>query len=57
MDSVELGNITTMIEMPVAPWQFVFAIVMAHVFFVLVRSFLGSVAKASGRPVEHEGLY
>ena len=49
------GTIT--VGIPLAPFQIFFTIVMAHFILVLLRSCIGLVAKASGRHVEHEGLY
>ncbi|MFC1916875.1 TRAP transporter small permease subunit [Chloroflexota bacterium] len=57
MENMRIGGFTRMLYIPEAPFMIIFTIVMGHFFFVLLRSFLGFVAKASGRPVEHNGLY
>ncbi|MFC1916577.1 TRAP transporter small permease [Chloroflexota bacterium] len=57
MYNMQQKAFTTMLGIPESPWMFAFLIVMVHFFFVFLRSFLGLIAKASGRPIEHDGLY
>lgn len=52
-----LGIGTGILGIPIAPFQIIFSIVMAHFFLVLLRSWLGFSARAGGRHMEHEGLY
>ena len=51
------GGSTLGVGIPLGPFTAVFSLLMAYFALVLLRSFLGLVAKASGRHVEHEGLY
>ena len=44
-------------EIPIGPFQIVFAVLMVHFAFVLLRSVWGFSVKATGRDVPHEGLY
>ncbi|MFH1032121.1 MAG: TRAP transporter small permease subunit [Chloroflexota bacterium] len=48
------GYGTTMRRIPFAPFSFIYGIVMAHVFLVLLRSFIGLVSKAVGKKFAHE---
>lgn len=57
IESLAFGVSTNNLGIPVAPFQIVFAIVMAHFVLVALRSLLGFTAKATGRHVEHDGLY
>ena len=49
LHSIAKGLTTDIKELPVAPFQIIYVIVMAHVFLVLSRSFLGLLAKVLGR--------
>ena len=55
--SFETGREQMLLPIKLGPFQLFFSICMAFFFLVLLRSFLGFIAKASGRPVEHDGLY
>ena len=41
--------VTPLMEIPILPFAFIFTIVMAHVFLVLLRSFIGLASKAMGK--------
>ena len=56
-ETLRTGNVTWILKIPVGPFQIIFSILMAHFGLVLLRSLIGLVAKAMGRPVEHDGLY
>ncbi|MFH1031562.1 MAG: TRAP transporter small permease subunit [Chloroflexota bacterium] len=40
---------TPLLKMPIAPWAFLFSIIMAFVFLVLMRSCIGLFSKAMGK--------
>ena len=44
-------------EIPIGPFQIIFAILLIHFAFVLLRSVWGFSAKAAGRDVPNEGLF
>tara|TARA_B100000315_G_C14500217_1_gene551965 strand:+ start:372 stop:914 length:543 start_codon:yes stop_codon:yes gene_type:complete len=57
MESLAVWQRTMGVRLPIVPFQFAFLVVLGHFVLVLLRSFIGFAVKASGHPVEHEGLY
>ncbi|MFC2044762.1 TRAP transporter small permease [Chloroflexota bacterium] len=41
-------------EIPVAPFMIIYCVVMAHLFLIFLRSFIGLVSKAMGKKFAHE---
>lgn len=55
--SLELGIMTIIAEIPKAPFQIIFLIMVIHFVFVLLRSMIGFAIRASGRSIQHDGYY
>ena len=49
-----MGTSTQISGIPIAPFMFIYTIVLAHVFLVILRSFIGLASKAMGKKFAHE---